>query len=108
MGSDSYLSRLRRVPQLDVGAFGPVLHFGPPIIMQYLEHLSDSHWAHLLSGLIILLFYAHVNKITHMFFWFGYGLGYGYGMVTVIGGFSADFPWDNPMDRPMDCPADSP
>lgn len=91
-----------------MGAFGPVLHFGPSIIMQYLEHLSDSHWAHLLFGFIILLFYAHVNKSTHMFFWFGYGLGYGYGMVTVIGGFSTDFPWDNPMDRPMDCPPDSP
>lgn len=43
-----------------------------------------------------------------MFFWFGYGLGYGYGMVTVIGGFSADFTWDNPMECPMDCPLDIP
>lgn len=72
MGSDRYFSRFRRVPQLDMGAFGPVLHLGPPIIVQYLEHLSDSHRAHLLSGFIILLFYAHVNKSTHIFFWFGY------------------------------------
>lgn len=36
----------------------------------------------------------------HICFWFVYGLGYGYGMVTVIGGFSVDFPCDLPSDDP--------
>ena len=69
MGSDCYFSRLCRVPQLDVGTLGPVLHFLPSIFMEDFEDLSDCHWGTFFLFVIILLFYAYVNRDAHMLIW---------------------------------------
>lgn len=76
MGSDRYFSWLCRVPQLDVGTLGPVLHFLPSIFMKDFEDLSDCHRGTFFLICIILLFYTHVNKNAHMSFmvWLRYGL----------------------------------